>query len=109
MPDGHEMWGLWQFREIARPERLVTLNSFSDAAGGLTRHPMAPDWPSYTLSTLSFLEHAGFTRGTTLELRWEPYEATAAEIATFNAAHAGMEQGWGGTMAQLEAWLAAQG
>jgi uncharacterized protein YndB with AHSA1/START domain len=108
-PDGNEMWGMWLFRELVAPARLVTVNSFSDAAGGLTRHPMAPDWPRYTLSTLELLEHAGLGRGTTLQLRWEPYEATAAEIAIFNAAHAGMEQGWSGTMAQLEAWLAGQG
>ncbi len=108
-PDGKEMWGMWQFREIVAPERLVTLNSFSDAAGGLTRHPLAPDWPAHTLSTLTFLRHAGIGGGTTLELRWEPWEATTAERAMFDGAHAGMEQGWGGTMAQLEAFLAAQG
>jgi len=87
----------------------VTINSFSDAAGGLTRHPLAPGWPSHTLSTLSFLQHAGIGGGTTLELRWEPYEASADEIALFDGAHAGMEQGWGGTMAQLEAFLATSG
>ena len=108
-PDGKEMWGVWLFREITAPERLVTVNSFSDAAGGLTRHPLAPDWPQHTLSTLTFMQHAGIGGGTTLELRWEPYEATAAEIAMFNGAHAGMEQGWAGTMAQLEAFLAATG
>jgi hypothetical protein len=70
---------------------------------------MAPGWPRYTLSTLDFLEHAGLGRGTTLQLRWEPYEATDEEIATFNAAHPGMGQGWGGTMAKLEAWLADRG
>ena len=108
-PDGKEMWGMWLFREISAPERLVTINSFSDAAGGLTRHPLAPGWPSHTLSTLSFLQHAGIGGGTTLELRWEPYEASADEIALFDGAHAGMEQGWGGTMAQLEAFLATSG
>jgi uncharacterized protein YndB with AHSA1/START domain len=108
-PDGKEMWGMWLFREIIAPSRLVTINSFSDAAGGLTRHPLAPDWPAHTLSTLSFLPHAGIGGGTTLELRWEPHEATAAEIAMFDGAHAGMEQGWGGTMAQLEAFLATSG
>src|SRR5262249_52172295 len=44
-PNGAEMWGKWVFREIVAPERLVIVASFSDAAGGLTRHPMAPDWP----------------------------------------------------------------
>ena len=44
-PNGQEMWGKWVFREIVAPERIVLVNSFSDAAGNLTRHPMAPTWP----------------------------------------------------------------
>lgn len=108
-PDGHEMWGLWLIREVVAPERLVTVNSFSDATRGLTRHPMAPTWPAYTLSVIQLAEHAGLGRGTTLTLSWQPYEATPEEIVTFNAAHAGMEQGWGGTLAKLAEWLASQG
>ena len=44
-PDGREMWGKWVFREIAPPEKLVYINSFSDEKGGLARHPMSPTWP----------------------------------------------------------------
>src|SRR5205823_4677268 len=44
-PDGREMWGRWVFREVVAPERLVFVASFSDEAGGVTRHPFAPDWP----------------------------------------------------------------
>ncbi len=60
-PDGSVMWGKWVFREIVRPERLVFVASFSDEAGGVTRHPWAPDWPLKTLSTLRFDEHEGRT------------------------------------------------
>src|SRR5438128_5695654 len=44
-PDGKEMWGKFVYREIDAPKRIVLVNSFSDAKGGLTRHPMAPAWP----------------------------------------------------------------
>ena len=44
-PDGTVMWGRMVFREITPPDRLVFINSFSDEAGGLGRHPMAPTWP----------------------------------------------------------------
>jgi uncharacterized protein YndB with AHSA1/START domain len=105
-PDGHIMWGRWVFREIVRPERLVVVVSFSDEHAGITRHPMAPGWPLETLATTTFAEHAGIGGGTTVELRWLPINAADAERALFAASHAGMQQGWGGTMEQLEAYLA---
>ena len=50
-PEGYEMWGKWIFREIVAPERLGILVSFSDKDGGITRHPMAPDWPAQMQGT----------------------------------------------------------
>ncbi len=52
-PDGSPMWGKFVFREIVAPERMVFINSFSDEAGGTTRHPMAPTWPLEMLSTFT--------------------------------------------------------
>jgi len=101
-PTGQEMWGKWVFREIKAPERLVLVNSFSDAAGNLTRHPMAPTWPLEMLSSTTFTEQAGKT---TLTLEWLPLNASAVEIATFEAGRAGMTMGWTGTMEQLTAYL----
>ena len=43
MPGGGEMWGRWVYREIARPDRLVTVVSFSDGKGSVIRHPWAAD------------------------------------------------------------------
>ena len=37
--DGKEMWGKFVYREIAAPNRIVVVNSFSDEKGGITRHP----------------------------------------------------------------------
>ena len=108
-PDGSMMWGKWVFREIARPQRLVVVVSFSDENAGVTRHPMVPGWPLETLSTMTFAEHAGIGGGTTVVLEWRPLNATAQERAVFAASHASMTQGWSGTMEQLEAYLAQVG
>ena len=102
-PDGHEMWGKWTFREIIAPEKLVLVSSFSDAQGGITRHPMSAYWPLETLSTTTFEEQGGKTK---LTIRWAPWNATESERNTFAEAHSGMQQGWGGTFEQLAAYLA---
>jgi uncharacterized protein YndB with AHSA1/START domain len=102
-PDGHVMWGKWIFREIAPPEKLVVIVSFSDAQGGVTRHPLSPTWPLETLSTMTLKELAGKTE---LTLCWAPYGATEAESQTFDSSHESMTQGWTGTMDQLVGYLA---
>jgi uncharacterized protein YndB with AHSA1/START domain len=101
-PDGVEMWGKWTFREIVAPERLVVVVSFSDKDGGITRHPFAPDWPRETLGTTTFTETDGKT---TITVRWIAINATEAELKTFDAGFDGMNQGWTGTMDQLDAYL----
>ncbi|MCE9556437.1 MAG: SRPBCC domain-containing protein [Planctomycetes bacterium] len=100
--EGHAMWGKWVYREIVPPERIVLVSSFSDEQGGKTRHPMAADWPLETLSTTTFSEQNGKT---TITIEWSPLNATDAERRMFDSAHAGMNQGWGGTFEQLEAYL----
>ena len=101
--DGTAMWGKWEFREIVAPERIVLIQCFSDEHGGLTRPPFAEDWPQHILSTMTFSERG--TR-TTFTLRWAPYKAAEVERNTFDAGRASMEQGWGGTLEQLTAYLA---
>ena len=72
--------------------------------GGLTRHPMAPTWPLELLSVFTFEEQPGGK--TKFTIRWSPHNATEEERKTFDAGHAGMNQGWGGSLEQLEAYLA---
>ena len=103
-PDGHEMWGKFVYREIAAPEKIVLVNSFSDEAGGITRHPMAPTWPLEMFSVFTFEEEPGGK--TKLTIRWSPHNATEEEQKTFDSSHDGMRQGWGGTLEQLTAYLA---
>ncbi|MEA2988570.1 MAG: hypothetical protein QOG83_1281 [Alphaproteobacteria bacterium] len=102
-PDGAAIWGKFIFREIVAPERMVFINSFSDEAGGQTRHPMAPTWPLELLSTFTFEDVGGKTKVT---IRWAPHNASEEERKTFDAGHDSMRQGWGGTMEQLQTYLA---
>jgi uncharacterized protein YndB with AHSA1/START domain len=97
-PDGSAMWGKFVYREIVRPERIVLVNSFSDEAGGITRHPLSPTWPLEMLSTFRFDDDDGRTR---LTVQWSLMEATEAERETFENAREDMKQGWTGTMDQL--------
>ena len=103
-PDGAPMWGKFVYREIVRPERIVFINSFSDENGGVTRHPMAPDWPLQMITTFTFEDlGGGKTRFTTTSTA---FDATEAERAVFDANHDSMTQGWTGTLDQLETHLA---
>jgi uncharacterized protein YndB with AHSA1/START domain len=58
-PDGQVMWCRQVFREITPPDRIVLINSFSDEAGGLGRHPLAPQWPLQIRTTYTFEDTPG--------------------------------------------------
>jgi uncharacterized protein YndB with AHSA1/START domain len=103
VPGAPAMWGKWTFRELTRPERIVVVVQFSDAEGRATRHPMAPQWPLYTLSTTTLTPDGD---GTLMKLEWRALNASEMEEAIFNASHASMAMGWGGTMDALDQYLA---
>jgi uncharacterized protein YndB with AHSA1/START domain len=102
-PNGRVMWAKFVYREIVAPKRLVWVHSFSDDAGGLTRHPLSPTWPLELLTTVTFEDAPGGK--TNLTLRWSPLNATDEENKTFAAARDGMTQGWTGTFERLAAYL----
>jgi uncharacterized protein YndB with AHSA1/START domain len=103
-PNGQTMWGKFIFREIVPQQRMVLITSFSDEAAGTTRHPMSPTWPLELLSTFTFEDEPGGK--TKLTIRWSPHKSTEEERKTFDAGRDSMRQGWGGTLEQLEAYLA---
>jgi uncharacterized protein YndB with AHSA1/START domain len=103
-PDGSAMWGKFVYQEITPPERMVLINSFSDEAGGITRHPMAPNWPLQMFSTFTFEDVGGGK--TKFTVRWSPHNATEEERKVFATSHDSMRGGWGGTMDQLATYLA---
>ena len=105
-PTGFEMWGKWTFVDIAPPNKLSMIVTFSDAQGGLTRHPMSAAWPLQTLSTTTFTPAGDAGDKTHIHIAWSPYESTEDEIAAFRAGHASMAQGCNGSFVQLDDYLA---
>lgn len=103
MPNGVEAWGIFVYREIVPPERILWVNAFSDPDGGVAPPPFKDRaWPLQMLSEAIFTEQNGQT---TVTLKWMPLDATAEERRAFDQAHAGMTQGWTGTFDQLEEYL----
>ena len=103
---GHEMFGRFVYREIEAPGRLVYVNSFSDADGGITRAPfpqLGDKWPLEVLNILTLTEQDGKT---TLTLRGGPINATDEERKTYVSMFDSMRQGFGGSLDQLDAYLA---
>jgi len=102
-PDGNEMWGRFVYREIEKPKRLVFVNSFSDKNGGVTVHPMSPNWPREMLTKVSFEAQGGRTK---LTVTWSLLDdATELERKTFDQGRPSMTQGWTGTLEQFAAYL----
>lgn len=99
LPNGAEMWGKYIYREITPPERLVYINTFSNAAGEITRHPMSPNWPPEMLTTITFAERNGRTNVT---IQWVPINAGDTEWKTFDDGRVSMSGGWNGSLDQLQ-------
>jgi uncharacterized protein YndB with AHSA1/START domain len=96
-PEGRDFWNKGVFREVVAPERIVSTDSFADAEGNLVEpahYGMGPDWPSETLLTVTFAEHAGKTK---LTLRHEVPESIAKRQ--------GAQQGWAETLDRLAEYL----
>ena len=92
-----------EYTEVTPPERLIMLQSNSDADWNITSNPMMPDWPRVLLTTVTFEEDEDQTK---MRLTWVPHEASEAEIACFAAALDGMGKGWGAGMELLAELLA---
>jgi uncharacterized glyoxalase superfamily protein PhnB/uncharacterized protein YndB with AHSA1/START domain len=107
-PTGQVMWGKWRYREVVAPERLVFISSFSDEAGGTTRHPGHAEWPLEMLSVITFAERDDGRR-TEVTVRWTAHEASEAERKVFLDGFASMRAGWGGTMDQFADFLMRSG
>ena len=86
------MWGKVVFREIAPPERLDFISSFSDEKGGTTRHPGHMSWPLEMHSTFTFEELPGGK--TKFTVRWSAHNAAPEEQKIFDTSHDNMTQGW---------------
>jgi uncharacterized protein YndB with AHSA1/START domain len=101
--EGQEMWGKFVYHEIVAPEKLVFVNSFSDAEGNTVRAPFSQTFPLKIQNILTFTEHEGKT---TLSMRGGPIDATEEELQFFYSMRDSMQQGFAGTFSQLDDYLA---
>jgi len=101
-PDGHIMWGKFVYREIAPMTKIVFTTSFSNEAGMIERAPFATNFPLEILNMIVFSEKDGKT---TLDMTGTPFNASEEEKAFFESMFPSMQQGFTGTLNQLEEYL----
>lgn len=94
-PEGEESWGKATYREIVPPERLVYVDTFSDAEGNVN-----PALPQMVIA-VEFFEHEGKTKVVSRSLF-----ATVEERDTVLAM--GAVEGMNETLDRLEAYLAGE-
>ncbi len=99
------MWGKFHYREIEPLKKIVFTNSFSDEAGMTTRAPFAANFPLEVMNTVLFSENDGKT---TLDMTGTPFNASEDEKAFFESMFPSMNQGFKGTLDQLEDYLKAR-
>lgn len=87
-----------EYTEVTPAERLVMLQSNTDADWNITANLQMPDWPRVLLTTVTFTEGGGQTK---MRLTWVPHQASEAEIACFAGALSGLDKGWGTGMELL--------
>ncbi len=99
---GLDMWGLIFYKDIIPPAKLSYTQVYSNEQGGIEPHPMIKNFPIEILSTVMLDEKNGKT---TLDLTWEPLNASTEEITRFSDETFELSQEWGGAFAQLEDYL----
>ena len=102
-PTGDEMWGRFDYREIVPMKEIVFTNGFSNPAGEIVRAPFAANFPLRVLNGVKFSESGGKT---TLDMRGTPFEAPDGDKEFFRSMFPSMQQGFTGTLNQLEEYLA---
>lgn len=102
---GAPMHGLIRYVALDRPHRIVYTQQFCDEQERVVRPPFFPDWPLTMLTTVELSEE-GPDR-TRVTVRWEPAEATAADVAEFVRQRGSMTMGWTGSFDKLETGLTA--
>jgi uncharacterized protein YndB with AHSA1/START domain len=101
--NGPEMHGLIKYVTLNPPNLIAYTQQFCDEKENITRPPFFKDWPLAMLTTVE-LTAEGPER-TRVRVRWEPQEATAADLAEFVKQRGGMTMGWTGSFDKLEALL----
>lgn len=101
-PEGMEMWGKFEYKDIDAPRKLMYISSFSNSAGETVRAPFSSSWPLEIQNTLTFVEQDSTTK---FMMRGIPLNATVEEYHTFADAKEQINEGFNGTLDQLESYL----
>ena len=99
---GQTMWGIFNYKNVTRPDLLEFISSFSDESGNTCKSPFPMDFPLEVFNQITLEEKEGVT---TLTLTGHPVDATAEQEATYRSMFDGMQQGFAGTFDQLETYL----
>lgn len=103
MASGQTIYGLIRYVALDRPRLIAYTQQFCDEKERVMRPPFFGDWPLTMLSTIDLTAEA--PDRTRIRVRWEPQDATAADIAEFMKQRGGMTAGWTGSFDKLEALL----
>jgi uncharacterized protein YndB with AHSA1/START domain len=99
--NGMVMHGRVTYLALEKPGRIVYTQQFCDDKEQLIRPPFFSNWPQTMLTTVELVsEDADRTRVT---VRWEPRDATPADLAEFIKQRGSMTVGWTGSFDKLEA------
>ncbi len=99
--NGMVMHGRVTYLALEKPGRIVYTQQFCDDKEQVIRPPFFVNWPQTMLTTVELAsEDADRTRVT---VRWEPRDATPADIAEFIKQRGSMTMGWTGSFDKLEA------
>jgi uncharacterized protein YndB with AHSA1/START domain len=101
--NGQTMWGVFNFKNLVEPDLIEFVSSFSDENGGICKSPFPIEFPLEVFNHLVLEENNGVT---TITLTGHPINATPEQEATYYSMIENMSQGFGGTLDQLESYLA---
>ncbi len=100
---GAAIYGRLTYLSLEPPSRIVYTQQFCDENEKVIPAPFFAHWPPTMLTTVELASEA--PDRTRVRLRWEPREASAADIAEFVNQRGGMTMGWTGSFDKLEALL----
>lgn len=95
------MHGRVTYLVLEKPRRIVYTQQFCNAQEQVMRPPFFANWPPTMLTTVEFASEAADR--TRVTVRWEPRDATPADIAEFVKQRGSMTAGWTGSFDKLEA------
>ncbi len=101
MANGTVLYGRLSYVALERPGRVVYTQQFCDEKEQVIAAPFFAHWPRTMLTTVELVSEA--PDRTRVSLRWEPQDASAADIAEFVKQRGGMTLGWTGSFDKLEA------